>query len=42
MQLVLRSYEIRPGAPERQAVEPDPTRHIAEARQLLVRAVDPG
>jgi hypothetical protein len=27
-------------SPERAAVEPDPARHIAEARQLRVRAVD--
>ena len=29
-------------SPERQALEPDPARHIAEARQLSVRAVDAG
>jgi hypothetical protein len=29
-------------SPERQALEPDPARHIAEARQLRVRAVDAG
>jgi hypothetical protein len=29
-------------SPERQALEPDPARHIAEARQLFVRAVDAG
>ncbi len=29
-------------SPERQALEPDPARHIAEARQLDVRAVDAG
>jgi hypothetical protein len=29
-------------SPKRQALEPDPARHIAEARQLSVRAVDAG
>ncbi len=29
-------------SPERQALEPDPARHIAEARQLSVPAVDAG
>jgi len=29
-------------SPERQALEPDPARHIAEARELPVRAVDAG
>jgi hypothetical protein len=29
-------------SPERQALDPDPARHIAEARQLRVRAVDAG
>jgi hypothetical protein len=29
-------------SPERRALEPDPARHIAEARQLHVRAVDAG
>jgi hypothetical protein len=29
-------------SPERAALEPDPARHIAEARQLRVRSIDPG
>ena len=29
-------------SPQRQALDPDPARHIAEARQLRVRAVDVG